>query len=220
MQRSSDIMGESEQCGNTALTHLSDLLGGHRLPDQDSTTRSIPITKGYSVIVDAADFEWLSQSKWQANVNPSTVYATRKTPAADEPEDHLSRNLCDGGRGHRGIPQGVSEILRRICMSEIEKLKARQRVLEQALREIDTLCNDTIGEDACQSLDAEESLMKVWKLARLAQGEPARTPNSGSNYVADDEIYPTRVEFANGRVVAIKSEDGRVFLGIGMKEKT
>lgn len=35
------IMGESEQCGNTALTHISDLLGGHQLPTEDSTTRLI-----------------------------------------------------------------------------------------------------------------------------------------------------------------------------------
>jgi hypothetical protein len=37
---------------------------------------------------------------------------------------------------------------------------------------------------------------------------------AGSNYIADDEIYPTRIEFANGRIVTIKSEDSRVFLGI------
>lgn len=35
-----DIMGESEQCGNTALTHISDLTGGHQLPDKDSTRLS------------------------------------------------------------------------------------------------------------------------------------------------------------------------------------
>lgn len=42
---------------------------------------------------------------------------------------------------------------------------------------------------------------------------------AGTNYVADDSVYPTRIEFFNGRVVAIKEEDGRVFLGVGMKEQ-
>ena len=36
------------------------------------------------------------------------------------------------------------------------------------------------------------------------------------NYVADDEVYPKRVAFANGRVVAYKLSEGRAFLGVGM----
>lgn len=37
---------------------------------------------------------------------------------------------------------------------------------------------------------------------------------AGSNYVADDEIYPRQVNFANGRIVSIAEEDGKTFLRI------
>lgn len=39
--------------------------------------RLIPLTKGYSAMVDDADFEWLNQWKWCARVTPYTVYAFR-----------------------------------------------------------------------------------------------------------------------------------------------
>lgn len=72
------IKGESEQCFRTAPT-LSGLLGGHRLPDQDFTTRLIPLTQDQFAIVDAADFEWLNQWKWCAQWIPATesFYAVR-----------------------------------------------------------------------------------------------------------------------------------------------
>lgn len=37
------------------------------------------------------------------------------------------------------------------------------------------------------------------------------------HYVADDELYPKRVAFANGRVVAYKMKEGRAFLVVGME---
>jgi hypothetical protein len=36
------------------------------------------------------------------------------------------------------------------------------------------------------------------------------------NYIADDSTFPTRVEFADGRMVAIKTENGKTFLGVGL----
>lgn len=75
-ERNSVIMGESEQCGNTALTHISDLLGGHQLPTEDSTTRLIPLSRGMSAIVDAEDYDLLIQRTWHATLScKNTWYA-------------------------------------------------------------------------------------------------------------------------------------------------
>jgi hypothetical protein len=45
---------------------MSDLLEQVVMP-QDEPTRLIPLTQGKHAIVDAADFEWLSQWKWHAD---------------------------------------------------------------------------------------------------------------------------------------------------------
>jgi len=45
---------------NNMLTHAA------ATPPEDSTTRLIPLTQGKFAIVDAADYEWLNQWKWQA----------------------------------------------------------------------------------------------------------------------------------------------------------
>ena len=38
----------------------------------------IPLTKGYSAMVDDADFEWLNQWKWHASAGQNTMYASRR----------------------------------------------------------------------------------------------------------------------------------------------
>lgn len=40
-------------------------------------TREIPLTKGFSAIVDEEDYHWLSEWKWQAMVSNKKVYALR-----------------------------------------------------------------------------------------------------------------------------------------------
>lgn len=51
------------------------------------------------------------------------------------------------------------------------------------------------------------------KLARAAYGAAM---SHSQAYLADDEVYPKRVSFANGRVVAYKLASGRAFLVVGM----
>ena len=48
-------------------------------------TRLIPLTQGQFAIVDASDFEWLNQWKWNAQWNPKTrsFYAKRTLPVID-----------------------------------------------------------------------------------------------------------------------------------------
>src|SRR6267142_5414725 len=41
--------------------------------------RQIPLTYGYVAIVDAANYEWLMQWKWYAQVRAHTVYAVRSS---------------------------------------------------------------------------------------------------------------------------------------------
>lgn len=43
-------------------------------------TALIPLSQGYSAIVDAADHEWLSQWKWKLNPQKNTNYVQRKGP--------------------------------------------------------------------------------------------------------------------------------------------
>lgn len=43
----------------------------------DSAVRLIPLSRGLSAIVDAADFDWLSRWSWQAVGRPGAYYAVR-----------------------------------------------------------------------------------------------------------------------------------------------
>lgn len=45
-----------------------------------------------------------------------------------------------------------------------------------ALQEIDRMCADAIGEDARSTLDAEEVLMQIWKIARKGWADPQASP--------------------------------------------
>lgn len=47
--------------------------------------REIPLSNGHVAIVDASDYEWLSQWKWSAMTNGSrkTLYAVRNSPVKD-----------------------------------------------------------------------------------------------------------------------------------------
>jgi len=60
---------------NNMLTHAA------ATPPEDSTTRLIPLTRGKFAVVDAADFEWLNQWKWNAQYDKKLDYyrASRKT---------------------------------------------------------------------------------------------------------------------------------------------
>jgi hypothetical protein len=95
------------QCGcgqKTTVPQYTDLRGGWmkgqpvrfisghngtkpRIPIDESVlppgTRAIPLTRGKFAIVDEADYECLSQFKWQAHKDRSTFYAVRSTPAVN-----------------------------------------------------------------------------------------------------------------------------------------
>jgi len=75
-------MGRPEQCFNT-IPALSDPLGGHRLPDRDSTIRLIPLTQGQFAIVDAADFDYLNQWKWHACKVPTGYLFAQRVPVTN-----------------------------------------------------------------------------------------------------------------------------------------
>ncbi len=48
------------------------------VPDPaDDEVRYIPLTKGLFAVVDAADYDWLSQYKWTAQMSGGKVYAVR-----------------------------------------------------------------------------------------------------------------------------------------------
>jgi hypothetical protein len=85
-------------------------------PNPDSKYRTIPLAHGKFAIVDAADFEFLSQWHWQVHHNGKTWYAQRKengkiigmhraimgNPAGVD-VDHRDRNGLHNWRGNLRI---------------------------------------------------------------------------------------------------------------------
>ena len=62
-------------CRNFQSRQMS--LAQERLLSDSSTIRYIPLTQGKLAIVDAEDYDWLSQYKWCAARAKNTFYATR-----------------------------------------------------------------------------------------------------------------------------------------------
>lgn len=54
-------------------------------PPEDSNTRHLSLTQGKFAIVDAADFEWLSQWKWCAAKSNGYWYAHRRAGRGRRP---------------------------------------------------------------------------------------------------------------------------------------
>ena len=76
-------------------------------------TREIQLTKGLVALVDDADYEWLSQWQWAAQVHPITRYATRQEggriiymhreilkPPPELHVDHADQNGLNNQRGN------------------------------------------------------------------------------------------------------------------------
>lgn len=65
----------------------ADTMSDHTLPlfSLQPETREIPLTRGQVAIVDAADYEWISQWKWLASRGPNdrTFYASRTVYTPD-----------------------------------------------------------------------------------------------------------------------------------------
>lgn len=51
--------------------------------------RQIPLTKGYSAIVDDEDYDFLMQWKWHVVVGPKHVYAMRNSAPVDGRRHHI-----------------------------------------------------------------------------------------------------------------------------------
>ena len=98
-----------------------------------------------------------------------------------------------------------------------EETRADDRAILEVIDERDAL-EELIG-DLALLLGCREEWSSLHD-HKVCVVEAVHELKAGSNYVADDAVYPTRIEFANGRVVAIKSEEGRWFLGVGNERGT
>lgn len=63
----------------------------------DAETRVIELTRGKVTIVDAEDYEFLSQNKWYALRGPNTWYAVRevRTPEGKRTSEYMHRVIAD-----------------------------------------------------------------------------------------------------------------------------
>jgi hypothetical protein len=58
--------------------------------------KEIPLSKGYVTIVDDADYDWLNQFTWHADVRKHTVYAARNRRKSEGPNrnTYMHRELA------------------------------------------------------------------------------------------------------------------------------
>ncbi len=99
--------------------------------------RYIPLTRGYFAIVDAADYDWLSQYKWTAIVCGNSVYPVRNDhghsvlmhrqimqPAPGEVVDHIDGNGLNQRRANmRCCSQGQNLLNRKAWTAKKSKYK-------------------------------------------------------------------------------------------------
>jgi hypothetical protein len=94
--------------------------------------KEIPLTKGYVALVSDADYERVSQFKWQAKVNHHTVYARGRVDGKDQFLHRIIMNVTDpmiyiDHRDHDGLNNQRKNL--RVCsrsqnMSNQRKIRA------------------------------------------------------------------------------------------------
>lgn len=90
----------------------------------ESSTRSIPLTKGFVATVDAADFDMLSHWRWYADERHGSVYAVTKVAS-----NGLRRKL----RMHRVLAlPGPSEMVDHVNGDSLDNRRANLRVCSNA----------------------------------------------------------------------------------------
>ena len=83
----------------------------------DDNTKTIPLTQGHVAIVDADDYDDLSQYKWHVNKNSNTFYAQRKQNGKTIKMHRQILNAPDGllcdHKNHNGLDNRRSNL--RLC---------------------------------------------------------------------------------------------------------
>jgi hypothetical protein len=98
-------------------------------PEQDY--KFIPLTKGYSAIVDAADYEWLSQWKWHTRIrHGKTAYAGRLQRIEKLP-NHRKSHLILMARQICGLERGDKRVVDHINHNTLDNRRSNLRICLQ-----------------------------------------------------------------------------------------
>lgn len=156
--------------------------------------KEIELSQGYKALVDDADFEWLSQWKWSADVRPHTVYAVRRCKDEDgyfplhmhraimQPPDgltvdHRNRNGLDNQRDNLRHATGTQQQANKVGHGQsgvkgVSFHRGRWRAVTQVEgRQVHLGRFDTIEEAAAAYKEATYAL----------HGEFVQTTSKGGN---------------------------------------
>jgi hypothetical protein len=122
-------------------------------------TKAIPLSKGYSAIVDDDDYEPLMRHKWYANVASGTVYAMRKD--GSRKCHYMHRDLMDAPRGY---------VVDHIDRNGLNNTKANLRVATHS----QNFCNRKPKEGAASKFLGVSKNRNKW-VARIRIGGVQRT---------------------------------------------